>query len=199
MTRLGHLLTLFAALGLLAATLSAQPDPNAAKSTEIELKARKLDLLNHLLPLLLKKDQINAILSGIEQCRAKEKEIETREANEMRAFETRIDQAIEAGIDKGAIPPVELLKELNTLFRGFAMRRVAVRAENAEKLVEVLKSKLDSGQQAAASNSVDVKTWDSRLDPEKMELDEKLTVFVQAILLDRATYDVLIKMAAKAG
>lgn len=32
-----------------------------------------------------------------------------------------------------------------------------------------------------------------------MELDEKLTVFVQAILLDRATYDVLIKMAAKAG
>lgn len=79
------------------------------------------------------------------------------------------------------------------------MRRMAVRAENAEKLVEVLKSKLDSGQQAAASNSVDVKTWDSRLDPEKMELDEKLTVFVQAILLDRATYDVLIKMAAKAG
>jgi hypothetical protein len=187
------------AIALLAATavLPAQVSPDKGeRSRKILAKARHIDLLNHLLPLVLTKEQINKILVVLEKCRAKEDDISNREADQLRAVELKIDEALDKGIKGGVVPSKDLLRELNSVFISFEMRRRAASEENADDILAVLKTTLNAGQLKAAANSVDPKAYDPGVDVAKLTDDERAKYFIRAVMLDWFTYDLLVKLAA---
>lgn len=178
----------------IAAPAQAQTDKQK-KSTELLGKARQIDLLNMVLPLVMTKSQINQMLPLLEKARAKEKVIESREADMMRSMETKINTALDKGINDGVVPSLELLKELNRMFIAFSMSREATITENVEAILEGLKRSLNSGQIKAAANSIDPKAFDPSADPAKMSQDDRLKFFIRANLLDPLCYDVLVKLS----
>ncbi len=184
----------------LACALVAQLTPEKGKrSKEILNKARQLDLLNHILPLALSKEQYNKILPVIEKCRAKEMDIEAREADELRVLETKIDSALDKGVKAGLVPDKEVLREVNKTFIAFDMRRRAVADENTDAILAVLKSTLNAGQLKVAENTIDPKAFDPNAKPDAMSQDEKIKFFIKADMLDWSCYDLMVKLQKVAG
>jgi hypothetical protein len=177
-----------------------QTGPTADKakhSSEILKKARHLDILNHMLPLVLTKAQIDKLLPALERCRAREAEVQGKEADVMRTMEAKIDAALDKGINNGTVPPKELLQELNKMFIAFSMSRQAVSDENTDAILALMKAEFNPGQLKAAQNSIDPKAYDPGAKPEEMTQDERLRFFIKAVMLDGACYDVLVKLSAK--
>lgn len=180
-----------------AASASAQQvsDPVAKRSQAILEQARKLDLLNHLLPLVMTKDQIKQLLPAIEKCRSKVKQILQKEADDLKLVEIEIDKAYNDGVKKGAVPPKDLLNKLNRLFTAFAIRRDVAAAENADEVIAAMKANLNAGQMKTAANSLDIKVFQPQADPEKMSDDDKVRVFIREIILDPLAYDLLVALS----
>jgi hypothetical protein len=176
-----------------SATVVAQAQPDRAKrSEEIMRKMRQLDLLNHILPLVMSKDQITAILAPIEKARQNVKKIETMEADDLLKYEARINEMVEKGTLKNEVPSREFLRELNRLYSAFTVRRMVAAAENADLVLEVVKKKLNKGQIAAMANSLDPKVYG--LDPKTASEDDKLKNFIKDVLLDPTAYPILLQL-----
>lgn len=187
----------FAALAGMSLTVAVTQLTQAKsnKSDEIIHKARQLDLLNHLVPLVLTKDQMNKILVAVEKARSKVSQIEQMEATDLLNYESKINDAINKGISRDLVPSKDLLKELNRLFSAFTVRRQIAAGENADAVLAVLKSTLNAGQIKAAANSEDMKAFDPNLDPAKLSDDDKLKFYIKDIVLDPQAYDLLMRMS----
>ncbi len=188
--------------GLFLVTLAwAQPNTispeKSKKSNEILVKARQVDLLNQLLPLVLTTDQINKLLPVLEKVRSKENEVAAKEAEQMRVMEPKIDSALQKGVKDGVVPTKELLRELNNMFIAFTMIREAITDENVNTILTGLKATLNAGQLKAAQNSMDPKAFDPAAKPSEMTSDDKLKVFIKNVLMDWICYDLLVKLAQK--
>lgn len=169
------------------------------KSREILQKARMLDHLTHLLPLLLTKTQINSLLSAIEKARAKEDQITLNEHRELLKMESMLDEQIKRGVEKRMVPEDAKLKETAKTFSAFDFRRMAAAEENATELLAAVKKIFNAGQLKVAENTLDPKAFDPKLKPDEMSQDEKLKFFIKAVLMDWTSYDVLVKMAKYAS
>ncbi|MBX3118256.1 MAG: hypothetical protein KF784_04265 [Fimbriimonadaceae bacterium] len=178
-----------------AAPAQTVPDATAKRSDAILSRARQLDLLNHILPLVMTKDQIKQLLPAIEKCRAKVKQVIQREADNLKLVEIEIDRAYEDGVKKGAVPSKELLNKLNRLFIGFAILRDAAASENADDVLAVMKSALNEGQLKTASKSLDIKVYNPKAEPDKMSDDEKIKYFIRDVILDPLAYDLLVALS----
>lgn len=177
----------------------AQSTVKGGRSEAILKKTRQLDLLNHLLPLTLTKSQINSLLTPIEKCRRKVREIEDLEAADLFKYEARIDAAVADGADKGKVPSVDFLKELNKLIMAFYVRRQIAAGENAEIVLAEIKKSWNKGQLAVAANSLNIKDYDPNYDPKTATEDLKLTFYIKDILLDPQAYDVLVRISKRAS
>lgn len=166
----------------------------AKKSEEILIKARQLDLLNHMLPLVMTKDQLNKVLAVVEKCRAKVDRIRLDEANELLKFEPKIIDALNRGVNKDLVPSKALMVELNKSFTMFSIRRSAAAGENADDVLVVMKKELNAGQLKTAANSHDLRVYDPNIDPSKVSEDDKLKFFIKDVILDPNCYDLLIKL-----
>lgn len=171
----------------------------AKRSEEILIKMRQLDILNHLVPVLMSKDQINKLLIPVEKAREKVKQIQDMEASDLAKFESKINDAIDKGLNKDLVPSKPLMVELAKLMQAFAIRRDIARGENADLVLAVMKKELNEGQLKAAMNSHDLKAYDPRLDVSKLGDDDKLKFYIKDILLDPYAYDILIKLSKKAS
>lgn len=187
-------LTLFLLISLSLASPMAFAQTKTQKSDEILRKARQLDLLNHILPLVLTKSQIEQLLTPIEKCRKKVKEIEGMEADDLIKMETKVDAVLAKGYQNDLVPSRDLLREMNRLFNAFRIRRQIAASENADIMLEAMKKILNAGQLTTAEKSIDLKAYDPTADPEKISADDKLKFFIKDILLDPLSYDVLTKM-----
>lgn len=171
----------------------------AKKSDEILVKARQLDLLNHLLPLVMTKDQLNKVLGVVEKCRAKVDRIRLDEANDLLKFEPKIEDALNRGVNKDLVPSKTLMVDLTKSFTMFSIRRGAASTENAEDVLAVMKKELNAGQLKAAANSHDLKVYDPSIDPSKLSEDDKLKFYIKDVILDPSCYDLLIRLTKTAG
>lgn len=188
---LGAFLGVWLAIGI---TGQLTPD-KAAKSLELLTKSRQLDLLNHMVPLIMTKEQINRILVPIEKARASVERIKLMEANDLIRYESKINDAVAKGINRDQVPAKALLVELNKLYTGFAVRRNVAAGENADLVYEVLQKELNAGQLKAAANSLDIKAYDASVDTSKLSEEAKIKFFIKDIFLDPSCYDLLVRMS----
>lgn len=165
------------------------------KSDDIIHKARQLDLLNHLVPLLLTKDQINKLLVVVEKGRAKVDQIKQLEASDMLKYDGKINDAINKGINNDLVPSKDLLNELSRLFNGFHIRRQVAANENADLILEVLRKELNAGQIKAAANSLDIKAYEPNIDEKTLTEEYRLRYYIKDVILDPQAYDLLMKMS----
>lgn len=187
------LAAIIGALALAYAGVVAQPSEDRAKRSDAILrKAAQLNLLNQLLPLLLTKAQIDALLPAIEKARSAVRRIEQQEFELLAKLEPKLDAEIKAGIDKKQLPAQEVLRNVAITFKAFSISRSAVGAENVDGVLSVFKAKLDKGQQAAAINALDASFLGP--DPSKITDDQKLRLYISSILLDPQAYDLLLKL-----
>lgn len=195
-----RILSIVALVALLLGSAPSQVNPDVAKkSREILGKMRQLEIVNQLAPLVLTKPQVNALLTVIERCRKKEFELEGKEAAQLRAVEPKVDEALKKGVNEGAVPTAELIRELNTMHTAFLIARGSVLEENVEAVLAVLKSNLNAGQLKAAEKSISPREFDPKAEPEKMTQDDRIRVFIRAVLTDDACYQVLVKMSMRPG
>jgi tRNA nucleotidyltransferase/poly(A) polymerase len=166
------------------------------QALEILQKMRQIDILNHLLPLVMTKDQIKKILPSIEKARRDVKAQEDEEAKLLQQKLAQIDAAVKNGEDKGDVPDKELIKELNAMVRFFTMKRDAIANDNTQMVLEAIKGTLNAGQLKAAGNSLNPKIYDPGVKTEELKDDDRLRLFVREVFLDPLAYDVLVKMQA---
>lgn len=172
----------------------AQSDKAKQSAATLD-KMRQIDLLNHLLPLTMNKDQIRKILPSIEKARRDVKTQEDEEAKFLAESSAKVNKAVEEGI-KGDVPDKQLLRELNAMIRLFTMKRKEIGDDNAKMVLEVLKTTLNAGQLKVAGNTLDFKVYNPGIKPEEIKDEDRLTLFVREILLDPLAYDLLVKIQA---
>jgi tRNA nucleotidyltransferase/poly(A) polymerase len=182
---------------LALATAGFAQDKSAASVATLQ-KMRQIDLLNHLLPLVLQKEQIRKMLPTIEKARRDVKAQQDEEAKFLQQYSPKIEKAVKDGVEKGDVPDKELLKELNAMVRMMTMKRSAVVSDNTQMVLEVFKSSLNAGQLKAAANSLDFKLYNPNIKPEEVKDEDRIRLFVQEVLLDPLAYDLLVKMQSGA-
>lgn len=170
----------------------------AAQSNVVLDKMRQIDLLNHILPLALKKEQILKMLPVIEKARRDVKAQTDEEAKFLSQNAAKVDKAVKDGIEKGDVPDKQLIRELNAMVRVFAMKRAAIASDNATMVLDVMKTTLNAGQIKVAANSLDFKLYNPNIKPEDIKEEDRLKLFVQEVILDPLAYDLLVKIQAGA-
>ncbi len=189
----------FAALFSFLTIAYAQPTPEQkAKSDQVMQKLRQIDILTQIVPLVLTKDQLNALLPVVEKARAAVYKTEKDEAEALAKLDSKVTSAVDTSVDKGVPPSKELLDELADLTFKWSLNRSAVSTANTDLVLKKFKEVTNVGQQKAAINSLAPQLIDPSLDPKKMSDEDKLRFFIQQIFLDPQCYPILIRLAAKA-
>ena len=178
--------------------VGAQTNDEAKRSDAILMKARQLDLLNHMLPMTFTKSQINALLVPIEKARQNVKKIASMEAADLAKFEAKIGSAVDSGVNDAKVPSPDLLKEVNRLFTAFTVRRQIAAGENADLVYEVMLKVLNKGQLAVAAKTIDPNAYDPTVDLKTWTDEMRTKLFIKDVLLDPASYDLMVKMSKKA-
>lgn len=184
---------------LLAGPAPAQSDAARQKDTDaIFVKLKQLDLMNHILPMLMTKDQLKKVLPAVEKARQRVRQAQVKEYEALKKYEGRIAEAHKKALESGQVPGRELLTEITNMFKAMEISRSLIADENTDAIVAALKSTLNEGQIKSAINDLNPKLFDASLKPEEMSADQKLRFFVKEIFLDPAAYDVLVLLSQKA-
>lgn len=190
----------FLVVGLLSLNLCATQQlskDKMNKSREVLMKARSLDHLTHLLPLAMTKEQLNKLLLVVDKARQKEDAITLNEHQELVKIEPLIDGEVKRGTKDGAVPSKEVLSQCAKLFSAFTIRRTMAAEENTTDIFNAMKSILNEGQLKVAANTLDPRAFDPNAKPDSMSQDEKIKLFIKAVILDWSSYDIMVKMASR--
>jgi hypothetical protein len=174
-----------------APAIQKKPNPDADR---IALKIRRIEILDQLLPVLMTKDQLKKLLPEIEKARQTELDIQKSELDEMKGFEPKLDEALEAAIKEQKLPKDEFVVEYLKMFSKFSNKRKFFMTTSAKAIVVKMKEVMNVGQLKTAEVSLDPRLFGEK-DPEAMTSDEKLVLWAREVLLDRASYDLLVDMS----
>jgi hypothetical protein len=196
MNRIATVFVIMAALGafVYAQTGGSQPTAQETHSTLIVEKIYKVDLLNQILPLLMTKEQLKALLPSIEDARQNVATVKKKEYEELRRLEGMLDRVISEGIEKGEVPKSEDRALAMKTIGSLSMGRQFVAASNSQKVADKLKEVLNKGQLKAAANSLDSRFLEGKKVEEVSE-DERINIFVREVLLHPQAYEVMRKMS----
>ena len=162
------------------------------------LKIDKLHLLKYITPLLLKKTQINAIMTTLEKCQAKQKEIIALDAKEFKKIEPDIDKALDGALNDGSYINRGLQSQIVKLQDALIIRRKLATSEMVDMLLETCKKSLNEGQITAMHNLNDPNFVEGATKITQLPDDEKVKLYIREILLSPLTYDLLKQLAKKA-
>jgi hypothetical protein len=173
-----------------------QSDEQRAKYSDLVVaKIHELEVLDQLLPILMTKEQIRKLLPVVEKARRSVKDTEEAEYKKIKEIEPKVDALLKKAYDTGGVPSREDVVDFRKQFGKMSVIRMSIAGMNAENLMEVVKKTLNKGQLAAARNALKPEIYDSKLDASKMDDDAKLAFFVKMVMLDRVSYDVMVKLA----
>ena len=113
-------------LALASSLCLAQEPTQAGKDIDaIILKINKLNIVKYITPLLLKKSQMNALMTTLEKCQTKQKEIIESDAKEFKArkIEGEIDKALDEALNDGSYPKRELQGKIIAIQDALLLRR----------------------------------------------------------------------------
>lgn len=180
---------------LVGAQASTQPAPPPDPKQDVNYQIAKLDALNHILPLLLTRDQANKILAALERAREKERQVRKVEDDQLKPFRERIAKAIEDGEKRRQVPERQLLADLAKLLEAFDRVRAVTLNDNVAMIEETLKATLNSGQLKTMAKSLDPRFFAPDMKLDEISESERIRIFIRAILLQPATYDLLVELA----
>lgn len=182
----------FAIFGTTIASAPIQPKENP-EATRINLKVRRLQILNQLLPVLMTSDQIKKLLPVIESARQKEVDLQAEELKALKKLEPKIDAELKNAIEKKMLPSDAFIAEYVKTTNAMALGRQILVGGSTNSVLEKMKEVLNEGQLKAAANALDPELLGEN--PETMDQDAKLRLWIKEVLLDRASYDVLVDMS----
>ena len=197
-----HLLVslgLFATLLVAAPAQAPTPTPKAAQSDATMQKIRQLDVLIQLLPLNLKKTQIDVLLTGLEKAKESERKIRVLEDEDLGKLSPKVATALKNALDKGEYPPRELQNEIASLTRAMGIRRQVATGEMVEDLYKVVDTGLEAGQKTIMAKSLDSAALDPSLKGVKMTDEQKVKFYIRSILLDITAYESLKELRKTAS
>jgi len=193
------LLSLGLCFSLLSVSSAQVTTDKGGKSDQILMKMHEVDMLLQILPLLLKKEQINdKILPTIEKARDLLRKEEAYEDDELAKLEPILDDAISGAYTKGAYPARKTTDEVATKTKNLSLKRSIVELEMVGSITDMLKVTLDAGQMKAMLGSFDPKFIDPSIKPEAMTDDLKMNFFVRRVFMDATTYEILKKLGKPA-
>lgn len=177
----------------------SQDPTQAGKDVDQTLaKIEKLNILKYVTPLLLKKSQLNSLMSTIEKCRAKQKEIVALDAIEFKKYDAEIDKALQDALNDGSYPKRELQGKIIKVQDAILMRRKIATNEMVEMLLATCKKELNEGQMNAMRNLTDPNYVEGETKVSKLPDDEKTKLYIREILLSPLTYDIFKQLAKRA-
>lgn len=199
-TPMKHLiLSLGLCVALVSGAAAQAVTPKGAKSDEVMVKVRQIDILNQLLPLALRKSQYNGILTALEKARQKEKQIRTLEDGDLEKIYKDVDDAVTNAIDKGTYPPNAMQGNVDKLLTAMGIRRQVAIGEMVEEFYDATSKIFDAGQKKVMANSLDAAKLDPSVKKDQMTEEQKIKFFIRKVFLDQITYDLLVKMEKTAS
>jgi len=168
--------------------------PKGSQSDEVLLNIRKIDILNQLLPLAIRKDQFNAILTAMEKAKQKEKQLREQEDVDLAKIAPDLSDAVKEGTEKGTVPNHDMQVRVMKILNAMAIRRQVAIGEMVDDFVTATATVFDAGQKKVMQNSLDKAALDPTLKVSEMTDDAKLKFFVKKVFLDQVCYDMLLKL-----
>ena len=184
-------LALVACFSVVSAQSQVPTTPKAAKSEATMERVRKVDFLIQVLPLNLKKAQIDRVLTAIEKARDRERQVRIAEDDELAKVDEKLAAAVKEGIDKGVYPSRDLQQEVAKMFRTMALRRSIILNEMVDTFYQDVKNVLEPGQKTVMEKSLDAAALEPGLDVAKMDSEAKIKFFIKKIFMDSIAYDTL--------
>jgi hypothetical protein len=186
-------------LALASSLCFAQDITQAGKDVDQTLlKINKLNILKYVTPLLLKKTQINALLTTLEKCQAKQKEIVALDARDLKPYEAELDKAIDSALNDGSYPKREFQGKIIAIQEALLVRRRLATNEMVDMLLETSRKNLNEGQIAVMRNLTDPNYVEGQTKASKLSDDEKTKLYIREILLSPLAYDILKQLAKRA-
>lgn len=170
------------------------PTPKAAKSDATMVKIRQIDDLIQLLPLNLKKAQIDSILVALEKVRDKQQKIRMLEDDDLEKLDPEISETYKQATEKGAYPNRELQSKIAATMRAMSIRRSVALGEMVDEFYVATKSVFEPGQRTVMAKSLAVAALDPTLKVDKMDEEAKVKFFIRQIFLDVHAYPALIEI-----
>lgn len=188
------------AAGSLIAILAAQSAPHENKipkaiedSNKVFYNISRLNTVKFVLPLLLKKKQINDLLTSMEKVRATEGKMREAEAIALLKIDPEITAAVNAALEKGTYPNRELQQKILKTQDNIINIRRAIVDGNVEELYSTCKKTLDEGQ-LKSMGAIDANSFSPGIKTEGWSDEDKQRFYVRTVLLDGLTYELLKKM-----
>jgi hypothetical protein len=186
------------ALALGAYSGAQAPSKNVQDANQVLVNIDKLNVVKFVLPLLLKKKQIGAMMAAMEKCRSKELEVRESDAKELLKLDADVKKAVSGAVEKGDYPDKALQAKVIAVQEAIITRRKIVVNENVQILEDAAKLSLDEGQLKVMVNILDPRSVDPSAKPDKMSDEEKRRFYLRAVFLDGLTYELLKVMYKKA-
>jgi len=191
------------ALGVAAAPVPALAQSSlnpelARRSQETQTKLRKVDLLLHIMPLALRRDQYRDILPVIERARSRMRKVLENEDKKIVELEAKLDAALKAANEEGVYPKRDLVVECYGVTTTLTKIRLVEREIIAGDVVTELNKILDAGQKKVAANSLEPKLLDPSVKIDEADESAKIRFYARWILLDPLAYDILVDLQKKA-
>jgi hypothetical protein len=164
------------------------------------LKINKLNILKYVTPLLLKKSQLNALMTTLEKCQAKQNEIIASDVKEFKArkLDTEIDKALDEALNDGTYPKRDLQGRIIAIQDALLIRRKLATNEMVDMLLETCRKSLNEGQITAMKNLTDPNYVEGQTKASKLSDDEKTKLYIREVFLSPLTYDLLKQLAKHA-
>jgi hypothetical protein len=162
------------------------------------LKINKINILKYVTPLLLKKTQLNSLMSTMEKCQAKQSEIIALDAKEFKKIEAEIDKALNGALNDGTYPKRELQAKVIQIQDALLLRRKIATAEMVDMLLETCRKSLNEGQLKVMGGLTDPNYVEGETKASKLPDDEKIKLYIREILLSPLTYDIFKQLAKRA-
>jgi hypothetical protein len=183
-------------LPILAAAAPAQTTTaGGARSDEITLKIKKLDVLIQVVPLALRKEQFGPILASIEKMRQKDKELRAQEDKDLANLDAAISKAVDEAIGKEKYPPRETQTLVANTYRAMGVRRQLFAVDAVDTVFAACKATLNEGQIKTMEKSLKPDALEPGIKVDEMDSDAKVKFFIRKVLLDPVAYDVLVQMS----
>lgn len=191
-------LAVFMAFAVFGTSLAEAPALQLMKedpvATRINLKIRRVEILDQLLPVLMTKDQIKKLLPVVEKARQMEVDLQKKELGILKDFESQVDKALENGIKKQMLTSEEFNAEYTKIVKQFQTGRAVLIGLSTGMVYDEMKKVLNDGQRTAAAKAVPAFHFPGR-EIDSVSQEEKLRVWIREVMLDRASYELLSDMA----
>jgi hypothetical protein len=190
-----HLISLLLLTVGAVAPAQVKPTAKAAQSAATMGRIQKIDVLIQVLPLNLKKPQIEALLVQMEKAIEKDREIRTLEDQDLEKLEPKVTDALKDGLDKGVYPPRELQQEVAKLTRAMAIRRQVAMGEMVDAFYAGIDKVMEPGQRTVMAKSLEAALLEPNVKASLVTEEQKIKFFIRKVFLDVAAYQVLLDLS----